>query len=281
MHPFKNRPKPTIEFGGAIPGKMVERDGLPEWQGEICWETAHGPARALWVAGSVAGIYGSLTAEGRAGELVPGMPETNVWRRPANGRGLVHGTVELRHDDIAFTDSALQPIPGKWANGSLPYYLLASATAREAVKDKGVAVDLYGALCSLAWASRTTGRQYMGSWSRAADIVAQMRGQGEILGDFFLNGNEGYVTEDIESLLDGLGWEFLGPTEGEGTMKKAARLVEVCEARPRGPMPEWYVHWITALNNGDELDSRMHRAAFEGKVPYQDWIKFWEFFEID
>lgn len=282
MHPYKNVPKPTIPFGGAMPGRMAERNGQVIWEGEICWETVHGPASALWVAGCVAGIYGAAIPAGREAELKPGMPETTIWRRTGRDGSLVHGTVELLADDIRFTDSALQPAPGKWAHGSLPANLLASPEARGAVKDKSLAVDLYGSLCSIAWMSRSTGREYMGGWGRAADIVAQMRFKGEILADFYLNGNEGYVSEKAADLLDSLGWDLVGATESsEDTMKKAVRLVEVCEERPRGPMPAWYVHWIAGLNGGDSLDSRMHRAAFAGKVPYQEWIKFWEFFDIE
>jgi len=283
MHPYKNRSKPIIPFGGAAPGRMTERKGHPVWEGEICWETVHGPARALWVAGTLAGIYGARTASGRVAELNPGVPETACWRRPETDGSLVHGTVELQSDDIVFVDSDLQPAPGTWAAGSLPASLLASAPAREAVQEnKALAVDLYGSLCSLAWGSKSTGREYIGTWSRAAEVVSQMRGKGEILGDFFLNGNEGYVTDEVVDLLGGLGWELLGEIDdGQGTMTKAARLVEVCETRARGPMPGWYVHWITGLNGGSDLDARMHRAAFAGKVTYQDWIRFWEFFEIE
>lgn len=282
MHPFKFLDKPVIGFGDPHPGFMASSGGEPVWEGELFWETSHGAASVLWVAGRIAGVYGAKTPDGgRAKDLKPGLPESDVWRREAQDGRLVHGRIELSPEDVTFVDSRRQPAPARWGHGSLPSHLLSSDKALAAVSDTGFAVDLYGSLCSSVWALRATGRQFHGDWARSADIVAQMRGRGEISVDFYLNGNEGYVTDGVTDLLDDLGWGLAGRLETpEQEMDRAAKLVEVCEARPIDEMPSWYVHWINGLREGDELDARLHRAAFAGRVAYKEWVKFWELFDF-
>jgi len=282
MHPFKALPKPLIEFGAPPPGTMTVANGRRQWEGPLFWETRHGQATGLWVAGKLAGVYGARLPDGRRVEtLHPGLPESGSWRRRSPAGCFVHGTVLLAADDIAFVDSSEQPRNARFAPGSLPSHLLASDQARAAAADEAFAVDLYGSLCSSFWKLRTTGKEYKGSWERAGDIVAQLRRRGEICADFYLNGNEGIVAESAVDLLSDLGWQLVdGPDDQAGRAKRAERLVEVCEARPVGEMPDWYVHWIPGLREGDDLDARMHRAAFDGKVPYAEWVRFWELFDF-
>lgn len=282
MHPFGPMPKPVVEFGAPHPGAMTMSGGRRRWEGELCWETKHGEATTLWVAGKLAGVYGARLSDGtRVDSLSPGLPESGLWRRTTPAGCYVHGRVELTRDDVLFVDDEKQPRPARFARGSLPAHLLASEHARAAASDKSFAVDLYGSLCSSFWKLRSTGREYKGSWERAGDIVAQLRNRGEICVDFYLNGNEGIVTESVVDLLGDLGWELArGPDDPAGRARRAERLVEVCEARPVGDLPDWYVHWIGGLREDDDLDARMHRAAFEGKVPYTEWVKFWELFDF-
>lgn len=280
MHPFKTLEKPIIEFGAPIPGKRTVKNGLPRWEGELCWEAIHGDAMSLWVAGSLAGVYNASTPDGhRTKELKPGDPETSGWRRERRGK-MIHGSVKLLNDDIVFIDNEAQPSNKRWAAGSLPSYLLSSGDALEAVRDFGFAADLYGALCSLGWVHRT-GKQYRGSWSRAAEIVAQMRGHGEIGIDFYLNGNEGYVTEEVTDLMEAIGWSRVDRADNADLLAgRAATLVSLCEQRPIAAMPDWYAQWITGLRDDDDLDARLHRAAFAGKVSFSEWLKFWEMFDF-
>lgn len=283
MHPFKSVAKPILDFGAPHPGFMSMSGGMPKWEGDLCWDMRHGTARSLWVAGRLAGVYNAMAPDGsRAAELKPGMPESDRWRRTDLSGRLVRGTLHLSQEDILFADDRDQTAPGQWASGSLPASLLASHRACAAVADEGFAVDLYGSLCSSVWSMKSSGKEYHGTWTRAAEVVAQMRDRGEICTDFYLNGNEGYVTDEAADLLGDLGWHLMGVMETPAQMmKRASKLVEVCEGRQPGMMPDWYVHWISGLRKEDTLDARMHRAAFAGQAPYKDWVKFWEWFDFE
>jgi hypothetical protein len=87
--------------------------------------------------------------------------------------------------------------------------MLWSGEALAFVQDLDRAEALYAAMCNRAWRKEGTAEGAPGwnvSWRVAGGIVAKMRDLGELYVDFYCSGNEGFVRQDVETLLTGLGW---------------------------------------------------------------------------
>lgn len=264
-------------------GRLVKIMGEAVWRGPVSWQTQHGRhATALWVTGKLANIAGALLPDGsRGGSFKTGDPETGGWRRSDGRGGWIHGDVTVTHDDIAFSDLDPQPEPKRWQVGSLPGELSASREITDAVRDFEFAQDLYGALSSIGWRSDRTGKEYWGTWRRAAEIVTSMRGLGECYTDFFLMGNEGRLTEDVNDLLTEIGWSNIGSVDKESRHRRALGILDTCELRQPGDTPEWYRDYGLGLSYGDRADNRMHACAVSGRVTCEEWDLFWEGLAID
>jgi len=77
---------------------------------------------------------------------------------------------------------------------------------KEKLADKEYAVDMYSALCNMRWKNKSTGEIYSCSWRYAGGLIADIRDVGENYMDFYCSGNEGHVSESIETDLNNLGW---------------------------------------------------------------------------
>jgi hypothetical protein len=266
----------------ATPGRLVYGTDGPRWEGPITWSRNHGTeARTTWLAGKISGVNGALLPDGtRAFIIKQGDPETGGWRRANEDGSWTHGIIEVTESDVRFHDNIEPPKPLRWQNGSLPAELARSKDVIEAVADRDFAEDLYGGLCSIGWRHDATGKEYWGTWQRAAKIVASLRGRGECYTDFFLMGNEGVLVEQVDDLLYGLGWSNIGGVDPESRSKRAMMIVETCEARSMGETPEWYRMWANGLSFGPSPDNRMHVCALTGRVSLEEWDLFWELFEV-
>lgn len=265
------------------PGRLVQGVGGSVWEGPLTWQTSHGRhATASWVVGKLSGFSGALLHDGSRGNLFkPGDPDTGGWRRSNGEGGWIHGTVSVLDDDLIFDDLANQPRQRRFQTGTLPGDMGASREFAKAIADIEFAQDLYGALSSIGWHSERTGKEYWGTWRRAAEIVVGLRGLGECYTDFFLMGNEGELTVEVNEHLAKMGWTNLGLRDIEGRHRKALGILENCEQRPSGDTPEWYRLYGHGLSYGTDPDNRMHACAVSGRVSSDEWDTFWEFIDLD
>jgi hypothetical protein len=270
---------PTISPNEPPPGWLSFDKSRFEWNGPIAWNVRHGDVgRSTWVAGKIIEMEGvTLPGVDAKVELRPGDPEATTWRHIGDdGKTWVHGDVAISDDGILFIAGKRPEY--KWRAGTLAGELHRSPHIMEAVRDFSFAGDLYGALCSLGWHNEETGKQYWGSWRAGAETLVSMRGLNESYTDFFLMGNEGLLTEEVNEMLEDIGWTCLGRADVESRNRRAIRLLEVCESRPHAEAPEWYRHWSTGLRIGDQPNHRIHLCAATGRVTLTEWNDFWEWF---
>lgn len=281
MHPFKTDDLITIPHGAEPPGHMILERGKVRWSGELCWQTRHGPATMLWIAGRPAEAYDAILPDGnRAPVVSQGDPEAGTWRCLMQDGLFEHGSLTVLENEIAFQVSETGLQQPQRPKGSLSATLLSAGGVGEAARDRMFAEEIYGALCSVLW-THGSGKEHFGTWMQAAETAAALRGKGETWADYFLCGNEGDVSGEVEDLLSELGWEPSGYLKSPEDMRKAERLLEICEKRPPTEMPGWYAYWITGLQDGkDSAAGRIHMAAFLGKVTLSEWARFWELYDF-
>jgi len=77
---------------------------------------------------------------------------------------------------------------------------------RSKVQDINYANALYASMCNMKWLDHVTNEEWSCTWRYSGDIVAQLRNNNEDYMDFYCNGNEGTVREDVLKDLHELGW---------------------------------------------------------------------------
>ena len=75
------------------------------------------------------------------------------------------------------------------------------------LQDDEYAKNLYRALCNMRWAKKGVPQPYSCSWRYAGGLVARLRNKGESYMDFYLSGNEGYISSEVSLDLHKLGWK--------------------------------------------------------------------------
>ena len=93
-----------------------------------------------------------------------------------------------------------------------PYLTQLSHKLKE---DIGYAEAMYASLCNMKWKHISSGDIYSCTWRYAGGLIAELRDKGENYLDFYCNGKEGYVREDIIKDLRQLGWKPKPWTEEE------------------------------------------------------------------
>jgi hypothetical protein len=277
--------EPTIThvFGQPPLGQLVLDDGIPSWDGVLRWKTEHGAATCNWLMGKIESVSNVLMPDGsRMSSFRRGTPESGLWRFKDEDDVWTYGSLKMDHDDILFIVEG-QPQAQRWATGSLGYQLCASSNACDLVENLSVADELYAALGAGLWKMVGSGKEYVGPWRRAAEIVSAMRGRNEPYTDFFNSGSEGHVFPAAKDLLEGMGWSFEGPLQDVATKNMTAlKILEVCEQRPVGEMPDWAVEWHTALcSHANHPRARMLNAVFAGRVTPIELDRFWEHYDLD
>lgn len=274
---------PELAFGAAVPGKIAFEDGLPGWSGLEAWHVKHGAAATEWLLGHVHKANDVLLPTGaRSSEVLKGAPGDGRWRFRDEDGAWTYGALDLREDDVVFLVQE-QPAKRRWQTGSLPWQLCNSVDACARVADMSFAEDLYATLTSGLWKLAGSGKDFVGSWRRCAEVVVSMRGLNEPYDVMFDGGCEGFITPETNDLLTTMGWEFMGALEShEERHAKALKIVDVCESRQVRDVPEWYPKWYKAFSVDDpDPSSRLNVAAFLGQVEVQDWETFWQNFNLD
>jgi hypothetical protein len=284
MAPTHSAAQIVHKFGFPALGRLEIKHGTPDWNGPERWTINHGAASSSWLVGQLDSVSNVLLPDdSRTSNIRRGAPESGLWRIEDEDDFWTYGSLQLSEDEIRFVVAAEQPQPQRWATGSLPYQLCASSNACELVEDLSMADEVYAALCSGLWKMVGSGKEYIGSWRRAAEVVAAMRGRNEPYTDFFNTGSEGNVFSAANDLLEGMGWIYEGPLETtDARHMKALKILEICEQKDVGDMPEWAVDWHSAFFPEDTHPrARMINAVFMGKVTPTDLDRFWEHYDID
>lgn len=274
----------VLDFGAKPLGSLEIANDLPIWKGPKKWQSHHGVSVSHWLLGRLEAVENVLLPDGvRTSAIKRGMPGTDLWRIEEEDGVWTYGQLILTGTDIAFILEENQPETITWPTGSLPHQLCSSSNACEMVGDVGFADDLYAALCSGLWKMVGTGKEYVGTWRRAAEVIATMRGLNEPYSDFLNTGTENFISHDASDLLGGMGWTFEGAMETiEERHMKALKVVEICEQREPDGMPDWYLAWHSAYNEKEhDPANRMNRAAFLGKATLLEFEKFWSHVDIE
>lgn len=81
-------------------------------------------------------------------------------------------------------------------------------TLKDKLKDISFAIDMYRALCNMRWKDKSNSKNiYSCSWRFAGGLIAEIRDIGEDYLNFYCSGNEGFVSNEINDILNELGWE--------------------------------------------------------------------------
>lgn len=254
--------------------------------GELNETRKHGKVIVKKTAGLIVSVSEVGLADGSRTKLLErGVPEQDDWRVQNEDGRWVYGKLDFAKSDVNFIPHEEQPVPTVYAPSNLPAHLIKSEEACDFVQDENMAVILYGALASGSWVMTGTGRNWNCNWMQAADIVAQMRGRNEPASHLLFtyeSEREGFEEEDvIVELMASIGWEFGGEPDMELSHKRAYNLVAEHETHEAGSAPDWYGRYITtALRPYDTtILARLHRAAFTGRIPFQQWCKFWQYYD--
>lgn len=250
----------------------------------------HGTAKVKWIAGLIHSLENVRLPDGsRTGEIERGIPEQEDWYYQKPSGECVYGHIRIRDDDVVFVPRIDQPKPFMFPANSLPSQLISRTHACELVRDEDFALKLYGALCAGIWMQE--GRKWQGGWDKAARTVAEMRGLNEPYTKFLLgDADEREVTDaDVIDLMESLGWtlvildEETRRRQRDEKAKRALNLLDECERAPIGEVPEWYMKRIMALRPGNPNDIivRINWTAFNGQMTFQNYIKFWELYDLD
>lgn len=74
------------------------------------------------------------------------------------------------------------------------------------LEDDVYANKMYASICNMQWRHIETRELYSCSWRYAGGLIAAARYKKENYLDFYCNGNEGVVDQEIEKDLGKLGW---------------------------------------------------------------------------
>lgn len=204
---------PFIEQGEKPPGGWAASSlfaGGKEWSGLHLWSMRHGDAVVRWGLGRPIRIDFARYPDGTRGVV----QETGYggWRRLAvNQRNWIHGTIEIRADDVIFSDGE-QPIytpPQKTAVPNLEADVARDAGFLEALQDDAFANATYEVL-----KKQCLHKDELCGWNAgagdAALLVANLRGLGESFSDWKPWGgswDESYL-RSVHEHLARLGWRI-------------------------------------------------------------------------
>jgi len=204
---------PYIEQGAEPPGRWVPDAQLPgaqKWDGQTLWSTRHGDTVVRWSLGRPFRIdFASYPDKTRGVVLENGYGR---WRRlAANGRNWVHGTIEIKANDVTFSDGE-QPIytpPLKTAIPNLEADVAHDAGFLDALQDDDFANAAYTVLKTDCFYKGEL-RGWRADSGRAAELVANLRGLGESFNDWKPYGgsrDESYL-QSVHEHLARIGWRI-------------------------------------------------------------------------
>ncbi len=223
---FFDRHFPFVEQDEEPPGRRQEdgRSGR-SWSGKLGWRTRHGTSIVRWDLGRPTFVSGAIVADGSVADV----QYVGSWRYQIseNPRRWVHGTVDIRRDGVTFTPGE-QPkyvAPAVTSSPDLAFDLAGHSELRERLLDADFADALYAHLKDGVFRKGDSDRIWSVSMRRAAAIVADLRGQGDVYLDYYPHGGRFPLTEprytpeevsyeaaltarfaEIKAILAGLGW---------------------------------------------------------------------------
>lgn len=181
---------PFLEKGAEPPGRSVPNpDGKGHrWEGATGWRTRHGDAVVRWSLGNPRDVTGARMPDGKRGDIEHVL-DHGFRRRGTGARRWIYGTIDIRPNEVAFTDAPMQPAytpppPGDEPN--LERTLAGDPAFLAALRDDRFAQATYIVLKDHEFVRLSD----LGTWScgdrQAARIVADLRGVGESYQDYFL-----------------------------------------------------------------------------------------------
>lgn len=262
------------------PGRFApDERGFNVWQGEWEWATRHGPAVVHYLLGKPSRIEGAGTVDGPNDVMTVSPMDHETWRRPRpDGRGWIHGTIEIGADSVTFTDKP-RPAPEPVQQGEFPDLrvdLAADARFLDRIGDDLFARAVYDSLCNSEYRKGDDRTRWSCSWRSAGGIVADLRDKGESYIDFYLGemlDGDGEAVDaetrretyaEVMSHYMRLGWRIVGPKEAEGDVAAACRQLLDAEALPPGECPDWAEPW--KAHDPESVYGRAVLAARSGRL---------------
>ncbi|MGI4798009.1 MAG: hypothetical protein ACRYG8_28960 [Janthinobacterium lividum] len=186
----------------------------------------HGEAELVRRDGIPMQVTGCLTDKGDRAEAhcltrqVELPDDLRVWIRPMlpgsilrrRGRLQIEPGTRIRFIDEADADvPSLDPVRPA---ASMERDMLASDRIRELVQagSELFAGLLYAALCNTEWRHMATGQTWSEGWRSAGGTIASLRGEGSYM-DWYGNGEEGFLDEQVLQELRLIGWEPVLPDD--------------------------------------------------------------------
>lgn len=197
---------PWLAEGAPAPGRSVSSGQSSRWEGELSWRSRQGPAVVVWQTGRPNAVFDALYPDGSRGNAQ--LMLDHGWRRLSPDRThWIYGAVELRPDDVVFTDG-VQPRYSPPPERSFPD--LERDLGRDSLfladlQEPRFARGVYATLRNTRFRRHDSTRVWLCGDRQAARVVAGLRGRGESYQDFFLDYDfEGQVpsqrAETIQSL---------------------------------------------------------------------------------
>jgi hypothetical protein len=241
-----------------------------KWTGLTGWSTRHGKSIAR---GSVMGPFYMSEVSLADGTRVDVHNVGKKWRYRISDtpRRWVHGSVDIRPDGVTFT-AGEQPKynpPAASEHPDLEADLAGDIALRERLLDADFADTLYVFLKNGDFFKEGGERIWSIGLSRAAGLVADLRGQGDVYTDYYPHGGRAPLTDDvrnarrklgmpeltqeelaseavltarfeeIKTFLIGLGWRRTTKEDEIVAADAIRRELASWEARPGGAIPNW------------------------------------------
>jgi len=238
---------PHIEQGAEPPGRWVPdllspSSGAQEWCSQKHWSTRHGDAVVRWGLGRPVRIDFALYPDRTRGVVLEN--GYGRWRRLAvNGRNWVHGTIEIKADDVTFSDGE-QPIytpPQKTAIPNLEADVAHDEEFLEALQDDDFANAVYEVLKTQCFYKGEL-RGWNAGNAVAALLVANLRGLGESFSDWdpWGGSRDEFYLRSVHEHLARIGWRIETSEDQQRTEQLRASQIPLVlqEMNELGKRPE-------------------------------------------
>jgi hypothetical protein len=189
---FLDKHYPFIEQGMEPPGRYAptpQMHGVMTWSGQSGWRTRHGPVVVWWNLGKAFKAESVHYRDGTRG--IAQHTLDYGWRRQAtDGRRWIHGEIEIRPDDVVFTDGT-QPVytPPQATDGpNLEAELACDAEFLNALQGDRFANAVYVVFRNRTFYKGVDERSWSCGDRQAARLVRDLRGLGESYQDWFPHG---------------------------------------------------------------------------------------------
>jgi hypothetical protein len=181
---FLDKHYPFIEQGAEPPGR--------------CWRTRHGEAIVAWSHGKPEEVHMALYPDGARGD-VRGTLDYGYRRRSSGPKRWVYGTIDVRPDDVIFTDAAEQPTyapPPLTDVPNLEAELARDEAFLKCLEDDRFAHAVYAVFSGRDFWKGADERRWSCGEKQAAYLVRDLRGLGESYHDYFLLEVDGIWPDD-------------------------------------------------------------------------------------